>query len=152
MIVIVRTTAGREKQVMDRLYAKVVNEKLPIYSIMKPQEVRGYIFVEAEDKDEVNQAVFGIRHVRGVMRGETKLEEVKHFLTPVPTVINIIKNDIVELVSGPFKGEKAKVSRINKTKGEIVVELLEAAVPIPIITKIDSVRVIRREEKEAESS
>jgi transcriptional antiterminator NusG len=61
---------------------------------------------------------------------------------------NIRKNDIVELISGPFKREKAKVTRINKQKEEIVVELLEAAVPIPITVKMDAVKVIRREEEE----
>ncbi len=44
-----------------------------------------------------------------------------------------------------FKRENAKVTRIDKSKEEVVVELLEAAVPIPITVKMDSVKVIRRE-------
>jgi transcriptional antiterminator NusG len=35
--------------------------------------------------------------------------------------------------------------RINKVKEEIVVELLEAAVPIPITVKMDAVKVVRRD-------
>jgi len=62
--------------------------------------------------------------------------------------INIKKNDIVEIISGPFKREKAKVSRIDKQKEEVIVELLEAAVPIPMTLKLDSVKVIRREGEE----
>ena len=58
--------------------------------------------------------------------------------------------DIVELISGPFKREQAKVIRIDKTKEEVVVELLEAAVPIPITVKLDAVKVIRRESDEGE--
>ena len=38
--------------------------------------------------------------------------------------------------------------RIDKQKEEVVVELLEAAVPIPITVKMDSVKVIRRETAE----
>ena len=49
------------------------------------------------------------------------------------------------MISGPFKREQAKVIRIDKTKEEVVVELLEAAVSIPITVKMDSVKVIRRE-------
>jgi len=61
---------------------------------------------------------------------------------------NIKKNDIAEIISGPFKREKCKITRIDKTKEEVVVELLEAAVPIPITVKMDSVKVIRRESDE----
>ena len=71
-------------------------------------------------------------------------------LEQVKTQVNIQKNDIVEIISGPFAREKAKVTRINLQKEEIVVELLEAAVPIPITVKLDSVKVIRRDEKEEE--
>ena len=69
------------------------------------------------------------------------LEQVKH-------EVNIQKNDIVEIISGPFKGENAKVSRIDKIKEDVVVELVEAAVPIPITVKIDAVKVIRRDTDE----
>jgi len=66
--------------------------------------------------------------------------------------VDIRKNDIVEIISGPFKREKAKIVRIDETKEEVVVELLEAAVPIPITVKLDSVKVIRRESDEEEEN
>ena len=53
------------------------------------------------------------------------------------------------MLTEPFKREKAMVKRINKQKEEVVVELLEAAVPIPVTVKLDNVKVIRRT-KEAE--
>ena len=52
------------------------------------------------------------------------------------------------MISEPFKNEKAKVTRIDKQKGEVVVSLLGASVPIPVTVKLDNVKVIRREEKE----
>ena len=57
---------------------------------------------------------------------------------------------IVEIISEPFKKEKAKVVRVDRSKEEVVVELLEATVPIPITVKLDNVRVIRREKEEEE--
>ena len=66
-------------------------------------------------------------------------------LEQVKTAVNIQKNDIVEIISGPFKREKAKITRIDMAKEEVVVELLEAAVPIPITVSLDTVKVIRRE-------
>ena len=71
-------------------------------------------------------------------------------LEQVKTPVNIQKNDVVEIISGPFKGENAKVQRIDQIKEEVIVELLEAAVPIPITVKLDSVKVIRREKEEKE--
>ena len=63
--------------------------------------------------------------------------------------VNIQRNDIVEIIAGPFKREQAKVTRIDHQKEDVVVELLEAAVPIPITVKIDAVKVIRRESEES---
>ena len=54
--------------------------------------------------------------------------------------MNIQQKDIVEIITGPFKREQARISRIDKTKEEVVVELLEAAVPIPITLKMDAVK------------
>lgn len=149
MLFAVRTTAGREKQVVDKLVAIVKKGKTPIYSVLSPVEVKGYLFVEAESRGEVQQAVYGVPHVKGVVDGSINMAEIEHFLSSKPVQIKIDKNDIVEIISGPFKAEKAKVSRVNKVKEEIVVELLEAAVAIPLTVKIDNVRLIKREKEEA---
>ncbi len=71
-------------------------------------------------------------------------------LEQVKVQMNIQKNDIVEIISGPFKREKAKVKKIDELKDEVIVELLEATVPIPITVKMDSVKVIRREGEKSE--
>jgi len=146
----IKTTTGRESQVIDKIKTKVKKEGIDVYAILKPKEVKGYFFVEAETVDDVSKATYGIQHAKGVV-GEVKIDEVKHFLVPTIETIKINTGDTVEIVSGPFKGEKATVKRITKVKEEVVVELLEAAVPIPITVKLDSVRVIRTEEKKEES-
>ena len=56
----------------------------------------------------------------------------------------------MEILSEPFKREKAKVMRVDKQKEEVVIELLEAAVPIPIKRKLDNVKVIRRQKGDSE--
>ena len=84
------------------------------------------------------------------MKKPLEYSEVEPMLEQTKTQMNIKDNDIVEIISGPFKREKAKVIRIDKLKEEVVVELLEAAVSIPITVKLDSLKVIRREEGEDE--
>ena len=108
--------------------------------------MRGYIFIEAPDAIAAEQAAFGIPYAKGILPAEIQYKEIEHMLEQVKKEVNIQKNDIVEIISGPFKRENAKVNRVDKTKEEVVVELLEAAVPIPITLKLDAVKVIRRDE------
>ncbi len=143
-----RVTANREEQVMGFVASNALRKKLPVYSIVMPHGMRGYLFVEAESRAAAEQAALGVPYARGVLKNPVPYEEIEHMIkVEKRKEISIKKNDIVEIISGPFKREKAKITRIDKTKEEIVVELLEAAVPIPITLKMDAVKVIRREEE-----
>jgi transcription termination/antitermination protein NusG len=140
-----RTTANREDQVMDFVDSNASKKKLDVYTIIRPHGMRGYIFLEAETRAEAEQAAFNVPYARGILPKEIDYAEIEHMLEQVKREVNIKKNDIAEIISGPFKRETCKITRIDKTKGEVVVELLEAAVPIPITVKMDSVKVIRRD-------
>ncbi len=144
-----RTTANREDQVMDFVTSNASKKKLLVYSIVRPHGMRGYIFVEAETRSDAEQAAFNVPYARGLLPNEIQFKEIEHMLEQVKKEVNIQKNDIAEIISGPFKREKCKVTRIDRTKDEVVVELLEAAVPIPITVKIDAIKVIRRDAEEA---
>ena len=140
-----RTTANREDQVMDFVSSNVKKRKLGIYSLVRPHGMRSYIFVEAKDKQAAEQSAVGVPYARGILPKEVAYKEIEHMLEQVKRDVDIRKNDIVEVIAGPFKREQAKISRVDKTKEEVVVELLGAAVPIPITLKMDAVKVIRRE-------
>ncbi|MBR9692224.1 transcription elongation factor Spt5 [Candidatus Woesearchaeota archaeon] len=145
-----RTTANREDQVMDFVGSNAEKKKHKVFSIIRPHGMRGYIFVEAASRQDAEQAAFNIPYARGILPKEIDYSEIEHMLEMVKVEMNIMKSDIVEIISGPFKREQAKVTRIDKVKEEVVVELLEAAVPIPITVKMDAVKVIRRETEEGE--
>lgn len=140
-----RTTANREDQVADFVASNAAKKKLEVYSVIRPHGLRGYIFVEAISKVEAEHAYQGVPYARGLLPQPVDYKEIDHMLEQVKVQVNIQKDDIVEIISGPFKREKARVARIDQQKEEVIVELLEAAVPIPITVKLDSVRVIRRE-------
>ena len=57
------------------------------------------------------------------------------------------EGDIVELIAGPFKGEKAQVQRIDEGNDQVTVELYEATVPIPVTVRGDQIRVLDSEER-----
>lgn len=143
-IYIVRVTAGREAQLTARLHARLLTENEGVYAIMRPEQIKGYIFVEGNTREAVVQAIYGLRHAKGVIENPIAFDDVTHFFEPAAKKMVIDKNDIIELISGPYRGEKARVRRVDKAKEKVVVELLEAAVPIPITVSLDSVRVIDR--------
>jgi transcription termination/antitermination protein NusG len=141
-----RTTANRESQVMDFMFSNVLRKGHRVYSIVHPHGMRGYVFVEAPSMQDAQQAAYGIPYARGILPSEIAWAEVDHLFEKGKTKeMNIQKNDIAEIISGPFKRENVKIIRVDKTKEEVVVELLEAAVPIPITVKMDAVKVIRRD-------
>jgi len=112
--------------------------------------LRGYVFLESPDREHAEEAVFNLPYVKGIIGKTVTYDEIKQMLEPVASEIKIEKNDIVEIISEPFKNEKAKVVRVDRAKNECVVSLLGAAVPIPVTVKLDNIRVIRREELEDE--
>ncbi|MHB8604281.1 MAG: transcription elongation factor Spt5 [Thermoplasmatota archaeon] len=140
-----KTTINQEKTVVQMLSSKAQKHKeAGVVAILSPAELRGYVLVEADDRDELEKLIKGVPHARGLVGGETALTEVEHFLTPKPSVAGIAEGDIVELINGPFKGEKARVQRIDEGKEEITVELFEAMVPIPVTVRGDHVRVLEK--------
>ena len=148
-IFVLRTTANREDQVMDFVTSNAKKKGMNIYSVIRPHGMRGYIFIEAENREEAEQSAFNVPYARGILPKKVDYKDIEHMLEESKKVeMNIKKNDIVEIISGPFKRENAKVTRIDRTKEDVVVELLEAAVPIPITVKMDTVKVIRREGEE----
>ena len=147
-----RTTANREEQVMDFITSHAQKKKLEVYAVIHPHGMRGYIFVEAKNREAVEEAFHGVPYAKGILPAPIDYKEIEATLEQVKVQMNIEKNDIVEIISGPFKREKAKVTRVDQQKEEVIVELLEAAVPIPITVKLDSVKVIRRETEPEEEN
>jgi len=145
-----RTTANREDQVMDFLDSNVTKKKLAVFSVIRPHGMRGYIFLEAGSRIDAEQAAYNVPYARGILPNEVQYNEIENMLEQVKREINMKKNDIAEIISGPFKREQCKVTRIDAAKEEVVVELLESAVPIPITLKLDALKVIRREDDEDE--
>jgi len=146
LIFVYRVTAGQEKVVVDVLRHKVAKDKLPIYSIALLVDMRGYLILEAEDEVVARQAAMKIPHIKGVLDRSMDISEIAPLIEMRTAKLQIAKGDVVELISGPFKGEKAKIIKIDESKDEVTVELLEVAVPIPVTIKINIVKIYRKAE------
>ena len=145
MFYAMRVLIGQEKNVAALLAQSIKHEDTGISAILAPESMQGYIFVESDKMLDMRHPALRVPNLRSLVEGDVEFDELKSFLNPEPAMINIIKGSIVELTSGPFKGEKAKVVRIDEAKEDVVLELIEAAVPIPVTVKGDQIRFILKE-------
>jgi len=150
MIFIIKVTTNKEERAVDMISDRAEKKEINVFSVSRPHGLRGYILLEAEERDSAEEAVFNLPYVKGIIGKTIGYEEIKNMVEPSATSISIRDGDIVEIISEPFKKEKAKVLRIDKQKEEVVVSLLGAVVPLPVTIKLDNVKVIRREEVEEE--
>ena len=148
MIFIIKVTTNKEEKVLDMIADRIEKKKLNSFSIIRPHGLRGYIFLEAEDRESAEESVFNLPYVKGIIGKTITYEEIKNMIEPSMDKISIEEGDIVEIISEPFKREKAKVLRIDKQKEDVVVSLLGALVQMPVTIKLDNVKVVRREKEE----
>jgi transcriptional antiterminator NusG len=147
MIYTIRTTAGREEIVIDILMTRLKSEGYNIKAIFHPAEIKGYVFVEGSSGD-IHKALHGMMHVRGVIEKPIKLSDIQHFLEVKKDRIKVDIGDVVEIIGGPFKGERGKIQRIDKVKDEATIELLEASIPIPVTISTEFVKVVKKQKPE----
>lgn len=145
MIFVIKVTSSKEDRALDLIAEKVQKKNLQVFSLARPHGMAGYIFLEAENRASAEESVFNLPYVKGIVGKTVEYEEIKSMIQPVIAEMNIEKSDIVEIIAEPFKKEQARVIRVDKQKGEAVVTLLNAAIPIPVTVKLDNLRVIRRE-------
>ena len=145
----VRTIAGRELDVALIMEARIRSENLPIRSIIVLPRVKGYIIVEAPAQHYVAMAAHGIRYVKGVVPGIMRFQDIERLLKPEAIIETLKPGEIVEIISGPFRGMKAEVVRVDTSRNEVVLNLLDASVQysLQITVPGDSVRPVRSEEK-----
>ena len=128
----VRTTGGQEKVVMGLLENRIKLKKINIQAVLLLDNLKGYVVVEAIDANAAFDALQGIRHIRGQLRGELTFNDIEGYLVKKSTVSELAVDKIVEIIGGPFKGMKATVTRIDHEKEEATVILLDAPYQLPV--------------------
>ncbi|MDE1832863.1 MAG: transcription elongation factor Spt5 [Candidatus Micrarchaeota archaeon] len=147
MYFVVKVTSGQERIAANMLQNKM-NPEIPIYSIIVVEGMRGYIIVEAEDEVAVRQYITKGRNIRGILPKPLAEDEVNKLIEVRAHAVGIERGDTIEFTSGPFKGYKAKVLKVDDLKDDITVELMDVVVPIPITTKMNTAKVIQKAGKE----
>ena len=138
----VRTTGGQEKIVMRLLEARIKMGKINIQSVVLLSDLKGYVVVEAQDVSAMFDAIQGIRHVRGQLRGELTYNEIDKYLIKKSTVSELAVENTVEIIGGPFKGMKATITRVDKEKEEATVILLDASYQLPVTVDANYLKLV----------
>lgn len=128
----IRTTGGQERVVAGQIQVRVNAKKIGIRSVMVLDSFKGYIIVEAPDSNVAYEALAGIRHVRGQIRGDLPFKDIEGYLVKKPVVSELNIEDTVEVIAGPFKSMKAKITRVDYEKQEATVVLLDSPYQIPV--------------------
>lgn len=128
----IRITGGQEQVVANILQNKITTKKIKVLSILVLDNFKGYIIVEAPDANVAFEALHGVRHVRGQIRGELPFKDIEGYLVKKPVVTELNIDDTVEVIAGPFKAMKAKITRVDYEKQEATVILLDSPYQIPV--------------------
>ena len=128
----VRTTGGQENIVANIIQNRIKAKKIGIHSILILENFKGYIIVEAPNSNIAYEALAGVRHVRGQIRGELPFKDIEGYLIKKPVVSDLNVDDTVEIIGGPFKAMKAKITRVDYEKQEATVVLLDSPYQIPV--------------------
>lgn len=111
MIFIIKVTTNKEERAVEMITQRAVRKQLPVFSVIRPHGLRGYIILEAEDRESAEEAIFNQQYVKGILGKEVPYEEIKNMLEPEVEDFNIEVGDIVEMIADLFKKEKGKVMR-----------------------------------------
>jgi transcriptional antiterminator NusG len=128
----IRTTGGQEKVVLNLLQNKIKTNKINVLSVLLVDNLKGYVVIEAKDANAAFDALQGIRHIRGQLRGELEFKDIEGYLVTRTSATQLAIDNIVEIIGGPFKGMKATVTRVDNEKQEATVILLDAPYQLPV--------------------
>jgi transcription termination/antitermination protein NusG len=128
----IRITGGQENVVANILQNRINSKRISLRSILILENFKGYVIVEAPDSNIAYDALYGVRHVRGQIRGDLPFSDIEKYLVKKPVVTELSIDDTVEVIAGPFKSMKAKIIRVDYEKHEATVVLLDSPYQIPV--------------------
>ena len=147
----VKTTGGQEKTVATFVANRAIQKKKPIYSVLALDTWKGYVLFEAPNSQVVDESIQGFKHVRSKIPGMMQYQDIEKFLVTKSMVAELNPDDTVEIVAGPFKSMRAKITRVEKEKQEITVTLIDTSFAMPITIDASYVRLVGRAKPEPQA-
>ena len=140
----VKTTGGQEKTVANFVANRMTMKPREIYSILVLENLKGYVFFEAPNAQVVSESIAGFKHVKSQIQGMIQFQDIERFLVTKSIISELGVNDTVEIVAGPFKGMKAKINRIEPSRSEVTVVLLDAPYQLPVTVDVNYLKLVEK--------
>ena len=108
-IYVIKVTTNKEERALEMIEDKVKKKSLPVYSLARPRGLRGYIFLEAEEREVAEEAAFNLPYVKGIIGKTVTYEEIKNMLEPkieeikIPFFISYVIWYIIFIMMLPIK-------------------------------------------------
>lgn len=141
---IVRTTARQELNAALLIEARTKNVSDGLYSIVIPPDIKGYIILEVKGLHIIYNLIKDIKHVKGRATGSISIEELEKLIITKPVITELKPGDLVEIISGPFKGLKATVVSVNLQRNEVTLNMLESSYKLEATVPGDYVRPVKK--------
>jgi len=113
---------------------KANKEGSGVNAILISDMMRGYCFIEGASQIQVEKMASEIKILsnRAIQNKAVPIEDLEDQLNPVSAIKNLEEGDMVEIIDGPFKGQKAKVKRLEEGNEEVTLELLDSTMALPV--------------------
>mgnify|MGYP001626380228 CR=1 FL=1 len=142
---IVRTTVRQELNAALIIEARAKGmTNSGLYSLIVPPDVKGYVIVEIEGLHLLYDLIKDLKHVKGRATGSISRDELERLIITKPVITEIKPGDMVEIISGPFKGLKALVISVNTQRNEVTLNILEASYKLEATVPGDYVKPIKK--------
>ena len=147
----VKTAGRQEKTVATFVATRAEIREKKVYSVLVFDTMKGYVFLEAPDAQVVSESISGFKHVKSQVPGIIRFHDIEKFLVTKSILTELDIGDKVEVVTGPFKGMHANITRIESVRKEVTVILLDAPYQLPVTVDADYLKILQKNsEKKAE--
>ena len=144
----VKTTGGQERTVATFVANRAIQKGKPIYSFLALDTWKGYVLFEAPNSQVVDESIQGFKHVRSKIPGMMQYQDIEKFHVTKSMVAELNDRDIVEIVAGPFKSMRAKISRVEQSKQEVTVVLLDTPYQLPVTVDAAYLKIVEKAKPE----
>ena len=138
----VKTTGGQERTVATFVANRAIQKKKPIYSILALDTWKGYVLFEAPNSQVVDESIQGFKHVRSKIPGMMQYSDIEKFLVTKSMIAEMNEGDTVEIVAGPFKSMRAKITRVEQAKQDLTVVLLDTPYQMPVTISASNLKIV----------
>jgi len=141
MIFTLKVSPGQMELVSAILKTK--SKEMPILSVILLPNIKNYLIVEANNENTLKRAIADIPYIRknSLTVGNVSEKELDSLLHLESAMEKLKPDAVVEIKNGYLKGEKARIIRVNPTKEEVTVEILDATIKMPITIKAETVKL-----------